>query len=134
MKVSVPFNQRVFREFRLFVVPVLIENHGRLLYTPMIVDSGASYVTVRPDVFAQLEIPPLRNLRLVTASGETVAPLGQVERVTVGTLCPAEKIDVISVPFPETLPAEGLLGASFLRYFPVSMDFERGILELDSSP
>src|SRR3989338_1441871 len=33
-------------------------------------------------------------------------------------------------PFSSHLPAEGLLGASFLRHFLVSMDYEKGKLEL----
>jgi len=131
MKVSIPFNQRLFREFRLFVGPVLIENQGRCVYIPMIVDSGASYVTVRPDVFEQLAISSLRDVPLVTASEQVAVPLGRVDKITVGADCSAENIDVISISLPETLPAEGLLGASFLSHFPVFMNFEEGILELD---
>ena len=130
MKVSIPFNQRVFRDFRLFVVTVLIENQGRSLYLPMIVDSGASYLTVRPDVFDQLGITSLREVPLITAAERTVAPIGRVDKVTVGSHCFAVNVEVISIPFPETLPAEGLLGASFLRHFLVSMDYEKGKLEL----
>jgi predicted aspartyl protease len=130
MKVAIPFNQNIFRQFRLFVVPVLIENQGRFLYIPMIVDSGASYVTVRPDLFDQLGISPTREVPVVTASQRAVAPLGQVDKVTVGSHCSAGSIDVISIPFPEGLLAEGLLGASFLRHFPLSMNFDKGILEL----
>ena len=129
MKVFIPFNQNIFRLLRLFVVPVLIEHQGRSLYLPMIVDSGASYVTVRPDVFDQLEISSLREIPVVTASGRTAAPFGRAEKVTVGSRCFAEKVEMISVPLPQTLPAEGLLGASFLRHFPVYQDFEKGILE-----
>ena len=130
MKVSIPFNQRVFRDFRLFVVPVLIENQGRSLYLPMIIDSGASYLTVRPDVFDQLGIIPVREAPLVTASERALAPLGRVDKVTVGSRCFAAKVEIISIPFPESLPAEGLLGASFLRHFLVSMDYARGKFEL----
>lgn len=130
MKVSIPFNQRVFRDFRLFVVPALIENQGRSLYLPMIVDSGASYLTVRPDVFDQLGITPIREAPLVTASQRAVAPLGQVDKVTVGSRCFAVNVEMISIRFPEDLPAEGLLGASFLRHFLVSMDYEKRKLEL----
>jgi predicted aspartyl protease len=132
MKVAVPFKQDIFQQFRLFVVPVLIENLGRSLYIiPMIVDSGASYVTVRPDVFDQLGISPAREIPVVTASQRGVAPLGRVDKVTVSH-CSAASIDVISIPFPEGLLAEGLLGASFLRHFPLSMNFDKGILELGS--
>lgn len=130
MKVSIPFNQRVFRDFQLFVVPVLIENHGRSLYMPMIIDSGASYLTVRSDIFDQLGISPVRQVPLVTVSERAVAPLGRVDKVTVGPRCSAVNVDVISIPLPEALPAEGLLGASFLRYYLVSMDYEKGRLEL----
>ena len=79
MKVSIPFDQRVFRDFRLFVVPALI---------------------------------------------------GQVDKVTVGSRCFAVNVEMISIPFPDDLPAEGLLGASFLRHFLVSMDYAKGKLVL----
>jgi predicted aspartyl protease len=130
MKVSIPFNQRVFRDFRLFVVFVLIENQGSSLYLPMIIDSGASYLTIRPDVFGQLGITPVRETPLVTASERAVVPLGRVDKVTVGAHCLAANVEVISILLPEALPAEGLLGASFLRHFLVSMDYEKGRLEL----
>jgi len=120
----------VFRDFRLFVVPVLIENQGRSLYMPMILDTGASYLTVRPDVFEQLGILPIRKAPLVTASERAEAPLGQVDRVTVGAHCFAANVHVISIPLPDALPAEGLLGASFLRNFLVSMDYDKKKLEL----
>lgn len=132
MRVSIPFNQRVFRDFRLFVVPALIENQGRSLYLPMIIDSGASYLTVRPDVFDQLGITPVREAPLVTASERAVAPLGRVDKVTVGSRCFAVNVEMISIRFPEDLPAEGLLGASFLRHFLISMDYEKGKLELST--
>jgi hypothetical protein len=47
VKFSIPFNERIFRDFKLFVVSALIENEGRALYMPMIIDSAASYITVR---------------------------------------------------------------------------------------
>lgn len=126
MRVSIPFNQRVFGDFRLFVVPALIENQGRSLYLPMIIDSGASYLTVRPDVFDQLGVTPIREAPLVTASERAVASLGRVDKVTVGSRCFAVNVEMISIPFPEELPAEGLLGASFLRHFLVAVDYKKG--------
>jgi predicted aspartyl protease len=130
VKFSIPFNQKVFRDFRLFVVPVLIENHGRSLYTPMIVDTAATYVTVRPDVFDQLDIAHIRKAPLVTASEQAQAPLGRVDKVTVGTRCSAANVQVISIPLPAALPAEGLLGASFLLNFLVSLEYQSGNFDL----
>jgi predicted aspartyl protease len=125
VKFSIPCSRRVFREFGLFVVLALIEHQGRSLYMPMIIDSAASYLTVRPDVFDQLGIAPIRKAPLVTASERTEAPLGQIEKVTVGGRCSVADVNVISISLPEALPAEGLLGASFLRNFFVSMDYIR---------
>jgi len=132
VKFSIPFNQRIFRDFRLFVVSALIENQGRSLYMPMIIDSAASYLTVRPDVFNQLSIAPVRKTPVVTASQRAEAPIGQVEKITVGARCSAINVQVISIPLPADLPAEGLLGASFLQNFLVSMDYYNGKLELNT--
>jgi len=130
VKLSIPFNQRVFRDFKLFVVSVLIENHGNSVYMPMIVDTAASYLTVRPDVFNQLGIAPVRSLQLVTASERTEAPIGQVDRVTVGSDCIAATVQVIAIPLPSSLPAEGLLGASFLKHFHVTLDYHQPRFEI----
>ena len=132
MKFSIPFNQRIFRDFRLFVVSALIENQGQALYMPMIIDSAASYLTVRPDVFNQLGIAAVRKTPVVTASQRAEAPIGQVDKITVGARCSAVNVQVISIPLPADLPAEGLLGASFLHNFLVSMNYYNGKLELNT--
>ena len=96
----------------------------------MIVDTAATYVTVRPDVFDQLAISVIRKAPLVTASEQAQASLGRVDKVTVGTRCSAANIQVISIPLPVALPAEGLLGASFLLNFRVSLDYKSGNFDL----
>lgn len=98
----------------------------------MIVDTAASYVAVRPDVFNQLGIAPNRKVPLVTASERADAPIGQVNKITVGAHCSVVNVQVISIPLPEALPAEGLLGASFLRHFLVSMNYENATFELST--
>ncbi len=130
VKFSIPFRQGVFREFKLFVISVLIENGDRSLYMPMIVDTAASYVTIRPDVFRELGIAPIRTAPLVTASARTEAPIGQVDKVTVGSSCAATNVQVIAIPLPRDLPAEGLLGASFLKHFQVALDYHEPRFEV----
>lgn len=130
MTLSIPFDQKVFRDFRLFVISVLVENEGRSVYMPMIVDTGASYLTVRPDVFNQFGIVSVRTQPLVTASVRTQAQVGVVDKVTAGASCLATKVQAISISLPPSLPAEGLLGASFLRNFLVCLDYHKGTLEL----
>ena len=98
----------------------------------MILDTGASYVTVRPDVFDRLAIVPIRNRPLVTASEQTTAPVGQVERISVGSGCACTNVQVISTRLPAALPAEGLLGASFLRNYSVTLDYSTGKIELNT--
>lgn len=126
---SIPFNRKVFQNFHLFVVPVLLENRGTFLYLPMIVDTGASYVTIRPDVFDRLGIRPVRTAPLVTASEQTRAALARADKITVGEHCSAVNVQMISIAMPAALPAEGLLGASFLRNFKISIDYHAAILE-----
>jgi hypothetical protein len=75
VKFSIPFKQKVFEDFGLFVVSVLIENQERSLYMPMIIDSAASYVTVRPDVFNQLGITSIRKAPLSPLLNEQKRPL-----------------------------------------------------------
>jgi len=97
---------------------------------PMIIDSAASYVTVRPDVFHQLGIAPIRKTPIVTASQRAEAPIGQVDKITVGSRCSAVNVQVISISFPEDLPAGRSVGRILLQNFLVSMDYDKGKLEL----
>ena len=99
----------------------------------MIIDSAASHLTVRPDVFDQLGIAPVRKTPIVTASQRAEAPIGQVDKITVGARCSALNVQVISIPLPADLPAEGLLGASFLQNFLVFMDYNKGKFELNAN-
>ncbi len=96
---------------------------------PMIVDTAASYIAVRPDVFNQLGIAPVHAVAC-HSSERTEAPIGQVDKVTSGARCIATKVQVISISLPPALPAEGLLGASFLQNFLVCLDYDKGTLEL----
>jgi len=61
------------------------------------------------------------------------APIGNVNKVTVGSHCVAENVQVIAISLPQSLPAEGLLGASFLKHFHVALDYYEPRFELISS-
>jgi hypothetical protein len=65
----------------------------------MIVDTAATYVTVRPDMFERLDISPFRKHPLVTASELTSAPMGQVEKLTVASNCIARRVQIIAIAF-----------------------------------
>jgi len=107
----------VFRDFRLFVVSVLIENQGRSLYMPMILDTGASYLTVRSDVFEQLRIVPNRKVPLVTASERAEAPVGQVNKVIVGVGCFAMNISVTLISLMRLYQPKGFWELPFCGIF-----------------
>ena len=81
-------------------MPALIENNGRSFYLFMIIDSGASYLTVRPDVFDQFGIAPVREAPLVTALERAVALKAVITPLSLllaqqGVMCPDETSAVL---------------------------------------
>jgi len=103
-------------------VPVTIGYRGRMVTVPLLIDTGASGVTISPAIAIRLGIKPNDTAQTSAqlADGRTVATnTTQVAFVAVGpkTEKPAE-IHILGAGFEET----GLLGMSFLAQFPHFID------------
>lgn len=109
-------------------VPVTIGYRGRMVTVPLLIDTGATGITISPAVAARLGIKPeettqgtsrLADGRSTTHSTTTVA------FVAVGpkTKKPSE-IHVLGTGYEET----GLLGMSFLSQFPHTIDMKAQVI------
>jgi clan AA aspartic protease (TIGR02281 family) len=100
----------------------------------LILDTGASYITIRSAVAERLGIRPsgAGSVRLVTANGVVRAPLAILEEVEIGGAV-AQHVPAVIHDMPDMPPdIVGLLGMSFLERFQVNLDISSGTLILGS--
>ena len=93
--------------------------------------SKTSFDPESPIIEATITLPELskEKVTLITASGVETAPIIQVKKI--GFL--GENIDNVPVVCHDLPPRSyvvGLLGASFLRHFKITIDYRKAILEI----
>jgi clan AA aspartic protease (TIGR02281 family) len=103
-------------------VPVTIGYRGRMVTIPLLIDTGATGITISPAIAIRLGIKPNETTQATAqlADGRTVATnTAPVAFVSVGpkTKKPSE-VHILGSGFEET----GLLGMSFLAQFPHFID------------
>lgn len=94
---------------------------------PFILDTGASYTIISPQLVQALYLKPTflqEEVTLQTANGKINAPLVNLQSVRIGNLKTANVTAAIH-NFDETSTVFGLLGLSFLNRFQVTVDAER---------
>jgi clan AA aspartic protease (TIGR02281 family) len=94
-----------------------------------LVDTGASICVITPELAASLGIQPgddSRVMRLQTISGGTAGAVANIEVLRVGQV---EARDVGAVIHPLE-GMDGILGNSFLSRYTVTLDPDRGVLDL----
>jgi Aspartyl protease/PDZ domain len=112
---------------------------------PFIVDSGATEVSLRSTVYAQLvsdgRAQLVSGIAIMTIAGASNASITRAKTITVGseTVMDAPVMTIMSDPADQLLDGisgelgtqiDGLLGGSFLRNFLVSIDYPNGQLDL----
>ncbi len=110
----------------------LQDEHGRLLYVRMALDTGASMTVIPWQAAERLGLDPARSrrrARFMTGSGMEVAPILTVPAMElIGVR--VTNVSVLCHDLPQRSLVDGLLGLSFLRHCRPTIDFPRGILEL----
>ena len=97
----------------------------------LILDTGASYVTLPRSLISGIGIPidPNNTVQLTSASTtETTVKIIVPEITVLGKRI--KNVEAIIKDLPPETPADGLLGLSFLKHFKLTIDFKKGILEL----
>ena len=116
----------------LVIVPVEIDRertHGAL---DMVLDTGATFVTLPFDFAESLGYNPTqstRTVRLMSASGIVTAPLIEVRSLQVFGI-EANNVDALCVDLPGDSRFSGLLGLSFLKNFDTDVHFRQRVLKI----
>jgi predicted aspartyl protease len=95
-------------------------------------DTAATYTMIPWEIASALGYKPeisKEKVTLITASGVETAPIIEVKKIGFLDVI-AENVPVICHDLPPKSYVVGLLGASFLRHFKITVDYPRGILEI----
>ena len=98
----------------------------------MVVDTGSSFTIISWSAAEALGYHPERNparIQFMTGSGREAAPMFTVKAIeAVGVRL--DHVPVLCHDLPQGSLVDGLLGLSFLRRCRLSIDFQRGLLQL----
>jgi predicted aspartyl protease len=128
------------REFRLDLTQKIILVDARIFGVKeshrirMIVDTGAAYTMVSPEILVKIGCNPVygETRPIATASGiEYVSFLKVPSMKAFGF--EVRDLEVTAHALPTTLPARGLLGINFLKNFNVHFKFLESKIEIESS-
>src|SRR3989338_121255 len=91
----------------------------------LILDTGATYTMVSPEILVRIGCDPSRYLEksaITTASGIEYVPFITIPTVrALGS--DQHEVKVVAHGLPPNIPARGLLGLNFLRHFNVHLNF-----------
>jgi clan AA aspartic protease (TIGR02281 family) len=119
----------LFRKGEVWTTEVLLNGRAK---RHLIVDSGASFILINPQIARELDITINENspfIPMITVSGYILAPLVTLKSVRVGK---AEVENVEAVIYTMPSGGDGLLGNSFLNKFRVTLDSIQGKMTLVS--
>lgn len=117
---------------QVLLVPAILEGTRRRHNIYVILDTGATFTMISPEILERIGFEPDERLErnpISTASGIEYVSFVTLPALTV--LGHERKgITVCVHTLPSTLPARGLLGLNFLRYFDLHLNFPQGYLEM----
>jgi clan AA aspartic protease (TIGR02281 family) len=95
-------------------------------------DTGVTYTMIPWEIAEALGYEPetsKEKVTLITASGVETAPIIEVKSVKfLGENM--DNVKVVCHDLPPKSYVVGLLGSSFLRYFKITIDYPKGVLEI----
>jgi predicted aspartyl protease len=111
------------------LVPVTVGYGGYEIETLLLLDTGASIITLHRDLAVQLNIADAKSAEAMLAGGKMIqTEVVRLDYVKIGAL---EKEDIHANIIEHEGPPvnyEGFLGMNFLRNFEYSIDFKRGVI------
>ncbi|MCA9666736.1 MAG: retropepsin-like domain-containing protein [Myxococcales bacterium] len=115
------------------VVPVTLQRGEKRVAVKMLFDTGATLTTLTPATLARLGASAARGaptVSLRTAAGTVAAPLSLLDSVAVGKVRAAGGIAIGVCERCGGDGISGLLGLNVTRHFTVTIDHEKGSVEL----
>lgn len=113
------------------VIKAKMESVRGIAYADLVFDTGASLVMLPWKLITGLgiHIDPEKTIKTTTASSVETSPLVTIPKLSVLGYT-VRNVECIVRDLPEESYVDGLLGLSFLRHFNISLQFDRGILDL----
>lgn len=123
---------KIDKNVRSIIIPVGIKGPKNIRFARMILDTGATYTMICPEILVEAGYDlsnPHRKLAITTASSIEYTPFYMLmELKALGKT--VSNLEVASHSLPERVPADGLLGLNFLRQFRLTIHINEGFLEL----
>jgi clan AA aspartic protease (TIGR02281 family) len=111
------------------LVPVTIGYAGKRIEATLLLDTGASIVTLHRNIAEKLKIAFTQKANLQLAGGQQIAAdIARLGYVSVG---PNKKKDILASVIDHNDPSadfDGLLGMNFLRNLRYEVDFEKSVI------
>ncbi|KAB0663580.1 DUF4124 domain-containing protein [Oryzomonas japonica] len=123
---------QVFIEGDQVIVPVVLYNNGKFVQCSLLLDTGATQISVSSEIARQLNIDysTTRSMTFAFADGRKKNGYSVVINgaSTGGAALQNIAINVFDTEGPKQ-NHDGLLGMNFLRKFKYHVDFERGVIQ-----
>jgi hypothetical protein len=115
----------------LVAIPVLVNYEGPYWF---LLDTGASHSIVSANLADGLKIKIGRKETLLSAGGNVPVTMRTIDTLEVGDAL-LEKIEMAVANFSllRELRVDGILGADYLRRFKVAIDYEKRLVQIESS-
>ncbi len=126
MKLSISSNDKVI------LVPTTLVGPKQSHNINLILDTGASFTMISPEILVRIGLDPAEALHkstIATASGVEFVAFVKLPRLEVLGVKRSD-IEICVHSLPATVPARGLLGLNFLRHFDVHLNLPQGYLEI----
>lgn len=117
---------------KIIILPIRIAGPASERYVRVILDTGATYSMISPDVLDEVGYDlakPFREKSITTASSIEKAPFYIISRIDVLGF-ETRQVEVASHRLPERVPADGLLGLNILKHFNLHVEFRKRTLRL----
>lgn len=99
----------------------------------LVLDTGASYLLIPWEIAQNLGLKPelaKERIEITIASGRELVPLVNIKSLKVLGK-EVKNVKAVVHDLPQKAYVDGLLGLSFLRNFNLSINFQKGVLELE---
>lgn len=113
----------------VLTVPCLIND---IRYLSLLADTGAAFTAISQRAALEMNLDitrPVRQMRIVSAHRVDNVPIVQIDSFQVGSRC-VKNMEIMVLPLPSELYADGLLGVNFLEKFRVTFEFDQAAIVL----